>query len=223
MVTVLPSLPAQSFTEIERLAEALKGQVSEMQIDIVDGQFVPLTSWPFAVDTEEPNIELNKLKALTADFDLELDCMVVEPEQYLETLLQLPAKRIIIHYGSTELYESITDQVHSADAKLGLAFTNDISLDQIKRLLPIFDYVQVMGIAAVGQQGQPFDQRTVSTIKELRRNYPDLEIAVDGAVNQETIVALAEAGANRLAPGSAIAKQADPLAAYQELAALVAT
>jgi pentose-5-phosphate-3-epimerase len=48
-----------------------------------------------------------------------------------------------------------------------------------------------------------------------------LEIAVDGAVNKETITQLLAAGANRFAPGSAVSKALDPALAYKQLAELI--
>ena len=79
-----------------------------------------------------------------------------------------------------------------------------------------------MGIATIGVQGQPFDERTLATVSELRRLYPNYTIAVDGSVNQDTIQSLQQAGANRFAPGSAITAAPDPVVAYQELKNLVA-
>jgi ribulose-phosphate 3-epimerase len=106
--------------------------------------------------------------------------------------------------------------------KLGIAATADIPLTDITALIPEVSFVQLMGIAAVGQQGQPFDVRTLARARELRDRYPDLEIAVDGAVNSETIPQLYAAGVNRFAPGSAITKASDPVLAYRTLQALVA-
>lgn len=48
--TLVPSLPAASFAELEKLAQALDGTAPGFQIDIVDGLFVPHRAWPF---TEE--------------------------------------------------------------------------------------------------------------------------------------------------------------------------
>lgn len=217
-ITILPSLPAQSFAEINALAEVLRGVVSELQVDLVDGQFVPLVSWPFT----EPNPvrALLQLGELTSEYALEIDCMVKEPEQYLETFATITPKRVIIHLGSTTAHEELHRHARQYDYKLGLAFTNDQSLTEVEALLPLYDYVQVMGIAAVGQQGQAFDERTLDTVATLNAKYPALEVAVDGAVNATTIPLLKAAGADRFAPGSAIAKQTDPRSAFLALKAI---
>ena len=218
-ISLVPSLPATSYAELESLLEALDGVTCEIQVDIVDGRFVPFKSWPF---TEAEGITaLRQLTDHTEKFDFEIDCMVLEVEKYLETILTIPAARVIVHFGSTERYHDLFNQIRHADAKAGLALTPDIELAVLEPYLPMIDFVQLMGIREVGKQGQPFAEETYARVKKLNHIYPELEIAIDGGVNRETIPGLIEAGASRLAPGSAIAKQADPKAAYLSLKTLL--
>ncbi len=218
--TVIPSLPASSFAELQALATALLGTAKSLQVDIVDGEFVTSTSWPFTEPTDVHH-ELLKLKELSVDFELEVDCMVTAPEQYFGTLLSCGVRRIIIHYGSTTAYEEIISHAREHGYTLGLAFTNDVDLSDVEKYLPQVDFVQVMGIKTVGKQGLPFDERTLATVSRLRTTYPNLPISVDGAVNEHTILPLKEAGVNRFAPGSAVAKADSPAEAYKQLCALI--
>lgn len=213
--TVVPSLPATSFSEISALAEALRGEVNELQIDIVDGRFVDAVSWPFT--ETEPIEALRQLPEVTEGFSIEMDCMVQEPRQYLDIFVELAVNRVIVHMQSTQAYEEIITHARTHGYKIGIAFTNDVPSDAYVPLIPKVDFVQVMGIAVVGKQGQPFDTRTLDTVRHLKMVYPDLEIAVDGSVNLQTITQLRDAGTTRFAPGSAIAKQEDPLLAYHQL------
>lgn len=218
--TVVPSLPAQSFGELCALADALEDVAKELQVDMVDNVFVPAMSWPFTAD--DPRHELLRLRELSDRFLIELDCMLMRPEQYLDLFVELAVPRVIVHMGSTELYTDIIEHAHTHNYKLGFAFTNDVPLETITPFIAAIDFVQIMGIKHVGTQGQPFDERTLATASKLRLEYPDLEIAVDGSVNKDTILRLREAGVNRFAPGSSVAKQADPKVAYEELVAMLA-
>lgn len=217
--TIVPSLPASSFAELKKLAEALDGVSYGFQIDIVDGQFVPHTSWPFT--EADPKAELERIRELPQSYQYELDCMVNEPEQYLNLFASLPLERVIIHVGTTNCYGAIIRHAREHDYKIGLAFTNDVPLSFIYPYIDKIDFVQIMGIAKVGQQGQPFDERTLVSAKTLRDQYPDLSIAVDGSVNAETIPRLLEAGVNHFAPGSAISKAHSPMIAYKQLSTLL--
>lgn len=218
-ITVVPSLPAGSFSEIESLATALKGVAPELQIDIVDGEYVPLVSWPFT--ESDPVAALASLTQFIPDFSIEMDCMVMNPEQYLDLFVDMGVKRVAIHIGSTGSYNEIIYHAKENGYTLGFALTNDTPLDILFEYIEDIEYVQLMGIKEVGQQGQPFDTRTLERARGLRLQFPELEIAVDGSVNAETMPQLYAAGVTRFAPGSAIAKTQDPLASYKHLLSLV--
>lgn len=220
LISVVPSLPARSFEELRKLADALRGTAPELQVDIVDGSFVAARSWPFT--ESEPREALGDIQALIPDFSIEMDCMVMQPEQYLDTFSDLGIARVVIHVGSTEEYADCVAHARAHGYRIGIAFTNDVPESEYAPLIAQFDFVQVMGIREVGVQGQPFDERTLATIRAIRSAHPEHEIAVDGSVNADTMVALKDAGANRFAPGSAVARADDPCAAYLHLRALVA-
>jgi ribulose-phosphate 3-epimerase len=218
-ISIVPSLPAQSFSEIQDLADALVGAASGIQVDIVDGVFAPHVSWPFS---ELDSLgALQQLQKIAQDFLIEMDCMVMHPEKYLDTFVSLGINRVIIHMGSTDKYTQIIEHAAKHSYRMGLAFTNDQDLAEVYAHVDHIDYVQVMGIKEVGKQGQPFDERTLQTVRTLREKYPELEIAVDGAVNALTIAKLYAAGVTRFAPGSAVAKADDPKEAYLALTALL--
>lgn len=220
--TVVPSLPAADFESLHTLAIAIASVASEIQIDLVDGQFVPLRSWPFTLVHEPQAVvtELQKIATLPESLGREFDCMVKNPEQYLDTLVALKAKRIIIHYGSTQAYNACIAHARTHGYHIGIAFLPTLDAETAIVAARDFDYIQVMGIKEVGKQGQPFAPEALALIAALLVAYPEKEIAVDGAVNADTIPALITAGATRLAPGSAIAKADNPALAYQALLAL---
>lgn len=218
MITVVPSFPASSYAELKKLSEVLDGVATELQVDIVDGKFVPPISWPFTESI--PKEELKKLSELPHGSHLELDCMVKNPEQYLDIFVSLDVKRVIVHMRSTDAYNDIIAHARKHNYMIGFAFTNDVPLTEVTPYIDVLDFVQIMGIKNVGKQKEPFDERTLETVHILREQYPHLEIAVDGSVNAETIPLLKEAGVTRFAPGSAVVKQTDPALAYTELLAL---
>ena len=219
-VSVLPSLPAKTLEEHRALADALTGVAEEFQIDLVDGRFVSATSWPFS-EAEEEWLPLLLEFAVTAEqFQVEFDCMILEPERYLDTFADIGARRVIVHLGSTDRVMDCIAHGRAHGYELGLALTNDVPLGELMPYLSHINFVQLMGIAEVGAQGQPFDVRTVPRAEALRAEYPELTIAVDGSVNEDTTPILNAAGVNRFAPGSAIAKAEDPAEVYRELLAL---
>lgn len=218
-INIVPSLPAASFDALAQLAIDVAEVVTELQIDIVDGVFVPAVAWPFTESTAVQE-ELQRIATLPKTILYEVDCMVVNPLQYLDTLAALGISRVIIHQHSTDMYDLCVAHARSHGYRIGIAVLPTVSVEKLMILVPQFDYVQVMGIAQVGKQGQPFAESALSVIAALRAAFPELEIAVDGSVNAETIPRLVSAGANRLAPGSAITRSANRAAAVRELASV---
>lgn len=215
---LVPSLPAKSFEEIAALLLVLRGCTSAIQIDIVDGEFAPDVSWPFT--EKDASQALEKLSAFS-DFEIEMDCMCMHPEAYLNTFVRLGVKRVVIHVGSTEEYLQCVAHARKNGYLIGLGIKDSTPASLYDTLISYFDFVQVMGIEHIGVQGQPFDERTPGMVATLRQKYPDLEIAVDGGVNEKTIPLLLSSGVDRFAPGSAITKAEDPCASYRHLADMV--
>lgn len=219
ITSIVPSFPAPALHDLDSVMSALVGVSDGFQVDIVDGKFVPAVSWPF---NEERGIEaLFELKKYSESYELEIDCMVKQPEQYLNVFVETGFKRVVVHFGSTEKLDEIVDSLHKHGIKVGVAVTNDVPFSDILDSVAKVDYLQVMGIKEVGKQGQPFDERTYDTVAKLRQQIPEVEIAIDGGVNETTIPKLFVAGANRFAPGSAITKVTDPVVAYKHLQTLI--
>lgn len=220
VVTVVPSYPAPTFSDLITLARDVSGMVSELQVDIVDGKFVPASSWPFT-DTKTPiETSLARLRELPNNLAIEMDCMVVNPLQYMRLFVGLPVTRVIIHYGSTDNYQACLAFGREQGYMMGLALLPTVDFAEVKALIEQFEYVQIMGIAEVGKQSQPFAPESLDLIAEIVATYPNKEVAVDGSVNEETIPALVKAGATRLAPGSAVVKAPERAIALENLTRL---
>ncbi len=220
-ITVAPSYPAPDWETLQSALGDLVGVASAFQIDMVDGVFAPSVSWPFSDLSSTFQSAIAQLKPYIDQFEFEFDCMVSEPLQYLDVLQQSGAKRIIVHYGSTDNYQACLEHAHTNEYMLGLALLPTTNLEVSAELVSQFSFVQVMGIAKVGKQGQPFATEALGLIRQLRAKFPGLEIAVDGGVNAHTIPDLVAAGATRLAPGSAVIAQNNRAEAYQGLVDLV--
>lgn len=222
---IIPAIMPTSYDDLRDKAERVSAFVPLAQIDIMDGVFVPSKSWPYTEGgpEREPHfVALAKQdKGLPEweDLDYEIDFMIAEPEKHIDEWLPLGASRLIFHIESVkdiELFFShdiFRPEARSiGDSKvieLGLALNPDTPLDAILPHIPKVDFVQCMGIAKIGYQGQPFDERVLEQIHTLRLKYPDMPISVDGGVNLMTAHDLRAAGATRLVSGSAIFSAVD--------------
>lgn len=215
--TIIPAIIPQSLEHLIESLERIESFATEVQIDIVDGVFVPPVSWPY-IDGASPV----SLKPIVDGFDVELDLMIEDPETVLETYLQAGATRVVIHLESTRQLQKIVELKNSYDFSLGLSILNDTPMDTLIEHISGADYVQLIGIGSIGSQGAPFDERVLERIKTVHDLYPNLLISVDGSVNASTLPRLKEAGANRFVVGSAIFNADSPADAYKALTQIAA-
>ena len=213
-----PIIPAIIPTSLDHLRETfaqIEPFAHEVQVDIVDGIFVPFLSWPYLT-----NAPVSDLSLFTQDFLIEVDLMIEAPERVIEEYARANVRRIVVHLEGVHDLEHIMDVRERYDFKLGFSIDNNTPLHQLTDVIEKAEYVQLMGIAHIGSQGQAFDERVLERIVTLKHMYPSLLISIDGSVNQSTISKLAHAGADRCVSGSAILKEENPEEAYDALVAL---
>ncbi len=204
---IIPAIIPDSVDAVTSFLRSLPG-VPELHLDVVDGSFVPFTSWPY-----EPQGNPAEVLLLCEAVTLEVDLMVSAP---------LPAARAWLSAGADMLVfriETITPEALRLFAEetavtIGVAANNDTPNESLLPYLSIADYVQVMGIKDIGTQGQPFDERAIARVEWLRAYDAALVISIDGSVNAEKLPLLTSYKLDRYIVGSAISRALEPKAAY---------
>lgn len=189
--------------------------VHEIQIDVVDGVFAPTASWPY-----QPQGAPIAIKAHTDPFTLEVDLMTAQPVAAALEWIEAGADMLVFHIESISL-EAFTNFINHTPVTVGVSMSGQTSLETFLPYAKLADYVQLMGIAEIGAQGQPFDESIFEVIEVIKHHFPGKLISVDGAVNSDTITRLKKAGVNRFVSGSAIMQQADFEAAHRTLCELI--
>jgi ribulose-phosphate 3-epimerase len=136
-----------------------------------------------------------------------------------EAMVALGASRVVVHAAQEGAQEALArlQQYRAGDyaVAVGVALRAHDEALVAQGFEGLVDYVQVMGIAHEGRQGEPFDPQALELVRALRAAYPALVIQVDGGVSAKSARALSAAGANRLVAGSAILGSDDPKGAYK--------
>lgn len=218
MAEIIPAIIPKDFKDLEDKMSLVSGLIAIVQIDILDGKLTPSKSWPF-VKTPDPDflkiIKEEEGFPFWEDLDFEVDLMVSDPEKMLGDWVVAGARRIIVHLESFKDSQSALDTISEFKEKfampgsplnveIGLAVGVEMSEEKYVSLLEKADFIQFMGIAQIGRQGEPFDKRVLEKISSLRKQNENVIISVDGGVNLETAPVLVSAGVNRLVAGSAI-------------------
>ncbi|MDP3726436.1 MAG: hypothetical protein Q8R36_04540 [bacterium] len=230
-IEIIPALMPRTFEELREQMERFIGLAEIVQLDVMDGVFVKNTSWPYSEDKDSLKnlIEGGDAIPFWEDIDFEVDLMIANPEQEIRNWILYGASRIIVHVESVtdmdfiiaEIKDSLNGkQLDGEDERgieIGIAINVDTPNKAIEPWIYAVDFIQCMGIAKIGFQGERFDERVISKIEDLRELNPDVTISVDGGVNFESAPKLIAAGATRLVSGSTILQSSDPVSVIERL------
>lgn len=199
--------------DLDRLQEEIN-EIEEysdlLQVDVMDNKFVPNIT---------PQAEL--LKKFNTKVPLDIHLMVQEPsEEYIKSFIDanpnLKINNITVHQEACSDLVKTLDFIRSNNIKAAVAINPKTPLDAIKNVLDKVEMVLIMTVEP-GFSGQKFIEDVLDKISELRKMKPELDIEVDGGVNDKTAKLAVKAGANVLTVSSFIFKSEDKVKAIKDI------
>ena len=216
MIAIEPSILSADYTRLEEQArEAETAGVEGIQVDVMDGQFVPnITFGPGIVRA------LRNVVNVTLDVHL----MIVEPERYLKEFADAGADRLFVHQEACTHLHRVLQTIRELGIEAGVAINPATPLGVLEEVLELAEIIQVMTVNP-GFGGQEFIQSQLSKISHLRQILDErgyrTPIAVDGGIDTTTAPLVVKAGATVLVAGSSIYNEKGTVA--QNVAALRAS
>lgn len=189
---VVPAVIAKNQEELDDILEKISGRVNLVQLDIMDGKFVPNQSLDF-------DFRLSQEK-----YAYEAHLMVNDPDEWIESFGNR-VDTIIAHFESEKTSQDTIALIKNMGKKAALALNPETEIEQITDYLDDLDQVLVMTVHP-GFYGSPFLPEVMEKITRLRKMRPELDIEVDGGIKAETIEMVDEAGANLFVSGSYLIK-----------------
>jgi ribulose-phosphate 3-epimerase len=199
LIKIAPSILSADFTRLgAQVLEVEAAGVDRIQIDVMDGRFVPnITFGTQAVASLRPLTHLT----------LETHLMVEPPEDFIEPFAEAGADTIIIHQEATPHLHRAIQQIHGLGKKAGVAINPSTPAALLSEVIRNLDLVLVMTVNP-GFGGQEFIMETLPKIRQVRRQIEEMglecEVEVDGGINLETAPLVVEAGADVLVAGSSV-------------------
>jgi len=204
MIKVSPSILAADFTKLGEELCDIEGAGAEMvHLDVMDGVFV--TNISFGL----PVIESLRKKSKMV-FDVHL--MIIEPEKYAERFVDAGADIVTFHYEATSDTAKTLRMIKAKGAKAAVSVKPNTPIEAIYPYLELCDMVLVMTVEP-GYGGQVLIPETLNKVKKLRAEIENrglnIDIQVDGGINEQNAKEAKSAGANILVAGSAVFKAKD--------------
>src|SRR6266568_286313 len=207
MIGIVPSILSADFTRLgEQVREAQAAGADRIQIDIMDGHFVPnITMGPLVVEAVRRCTSL----------PLEAHLMITNPEQYIEEFARAGADVIIVHQEVSPHLHRLIQQIKKAGRQAAVALTPSTPVFMLEDVLSLLDMVLIMTVNP-GFGGQDFIPETLPKIAHLRQMIAQrglrCDIEVDGGIHEATAPQVVKAGANLLVAGSAVYNERESVA-----------
>jgi ribulose-phosphate 3-epimerase len=216
-VKIAPSILAADHAD-------LKGEISKVEeagadmihVDVADGHFAPNIS--LGPDTVRAIRKVTKLP-------LDIHLMITNPEKFYEPFLSAGSDIITVHAEATSrsFLNKLSKEVHQKDRKVGLALKPSTSIPSwLGKETNPFDVILVLSVNP-GFPGQAFMPSVMPKVRKVARlaDSGELDVEVDGGVDQENASVIVKAGATVLVAGASIFRKGDVKSALQGIRAVI--
>jgi ribulose-phosphate 3-epimerase len=201
-VRVVPAILANDLPAFTSLVRSAEGFADYVQIDMMDGLFVPSSS-----------INAAELATVKSTVRSEAHLMVKNPEDWLEAAAMFGCEEILFHFEAVDDPAAVVRLLRETDFRAGLAVNPETPVSDFIEIAGLVDSVMFMAVNP-GFYGAPFIPAVMDSLRELRSLKPALDIGVDGGIKLDTAMLARDAGADYVCVGSAIFKAKEPGQAY---------
>ncbi len=194
-IQILPSILAADQNILEE--ECIKAEVSggnQIHIDVMDGIFVLDKNF---------TPEIVKLSKSVTSIPQNVHLMVQQPEKYIQPYIEAGSSTIHIHIESDGNISDLISRIHNSGSQAGIAINPETAIEQAQYYIDRknINNILIMTVKP-GMGGQKYISNMNSKIMFIRKNYPEINITVDGGIDNNSIKSAAEHGANIFVSGS---------------------
>ena len=196
MIQVVPSILSADLSRLgEQVREAMDAGADRIQVDVMDGHFVPNLSFGPAI--------VEAVRRVAPGLPIEAHLMLERPEQFVQPFARAGADYILIQVESTHSLYRTVHAIAEAGSTAGLVLNPGTPVETLRELVPYVALVNVMTVEP-GFGGQEFIATSPDKIRRVRDLAPELDIEVDGGIDAESAPLVVAAGASLLVAGSSV-------------------
>ncbi len=205
---IIPALLTSKREELIQMVDICGEFTDYVQIDIMDGEFVPSRSVTF-----------QDLAGWKSPIRCEAHLMVSDPYPWLELFKALGADRIIYHFEIKKDHEKIIAKIREMGMGVGLAVNPSTEINDFRYLVKELDTVLFLSVNP-GFYGASFIPGVLEKVRNFKNEYPQKQAGIDGGIKQDNLLQVKGTGLDYVCVGSAILKSSDPAKSFGEFVKL---
>ncbi len=194
-ILLCPSTMCIDFLNLTEDVKALEdARIDIFHNDIMDGNFVPNIT-----------LGINDVKAIKkcTSKPCDVHLMIENPASKVDWFIDAGVDIIYIHPESERYVTKTLNHIKERGVKAGIAINPDTSIESVKEMLNLCDYVMVMTVnpGFAGQKYVEFCTEKVKKLNEMKEQY-GYKIMIDGSCSPDRIKMLKEIGADGFVLGT---------------------
>lgn len=213
IIKIAPSMLSADFSRFgEEVRNITESGADLLHLDVMDGVFVKNLSFgPKFIKEARPYSK--------AVFDAHL--MIVNPWNYIDRFADAGADIITVHHEACgDRLKDTLKAIKSLGVKCGAVINPDTPVKAIAPVIEECDMLLLMSVFP-GFGGQKFIPEVLNKVSEARKliesTGKDIDLQIDGGINEENAPIVKKAGANVLVAGSTVFKYEDRKAIIERL------
>ena len=193
MSILIPVVNSKNLNDFKKKLSQLKNFDGLIQIDLSDGKF---TNW-------KNYTNLSKIKDLKISLPFEIHFMFEKPEIYIEDLVFLKPKKIILHVEAIKNFNKCYTICKKNNIELVLAICPETP---VIKLFPYLKYLNTVLMLSVipGPSGQTMQYYVLENISLIKKRNRKIKIEIDGGVNESNLDSVISFGVDYICMSSAI-------------------